>query len=119
MSVLLRYRHDTTLAQYVVEHEDMIENQFKNTILSDELFLQTLVYSNKRIKKRVYSKNDGNLRYIDWNLGRPFTWDSAHFNMLEEASQKGYIFARKFDYIKDKNVIDQVIERLLKKLGDF
>ncbi|GHN49618.1 hypothetical protein ME800_12270 [Lactobacillus delbrueckii] len=104
---------DDDLAKYVIAHEKNIEKQFKNTILCDELFLQTLVYTNENFRQRLYPKNDGNLRYINWDLGLPFTWNSAHFNMLEEASKKGYLFARKFNSVEDQSVIWQVIKELL------
>lgn len=104
---------DDDLAQYVIEHEKEIEKQFKNTILCDELFLQTLVYTSDDFRQRVYPKTNGNLRYIDWDLGLPFTWDDTHFYMLKEAKKNGYLFARKFDHMKKPSTISRVVNELL------
>ena len=104
---------DDDLAQYVIEHEKEIEKKFKNTILCDELFLQTIVYTNDEFRQRLYPKTSGNLRYIDWELDRPFTWYDVHFYMLKKAKKEGYLFARKFDCKKDQSVINQVVDELL------
>ena len=52
----------------------------------------------------------GNLRYINWWTGSPRTWTSEDRAELREASERGYLFSRKFDERADSDIIDYVCE---------
>ena len=103
---------DQELAEFVVANRAQIKQKYQHTILCDELFLQTLVYENSYFFNRLYKSQNGNLRYINWELGRPYTWTEKYFYLLEEANKAGFLFARKFDDSKDPVVVKKVIKNL-------
>lgn len=87
-------------ANYVIENEKFIRKHFKNTICADEVFLQTLLNMSP-YKKNWYGYlcedkmlKYYNLRYTDWERGKPYTFKKEDFKELVESP---YMFARKFD----------------------
>ena len=93
-------------AKYVIEQEDHIEKLFgKHTRCADELFLQTVVM-NSNLKSRVTGYN---LRHIDFNRGRPYTW---HEEDLSELLNSKDLFARKFNEDVDEIVIEKLYQTL-------
>lgn len=100
---------------YVLEKESLIRKMFSSSIASDELFMQTLAY-NSPFYECLYDSTDlkkGFMRFIDWERGRPYTWedrDSADFDLL---MQSPYMFARKFD---EKNF--EIVEKIFNKLNE-
>ncbi|EJT5920914.1 beta-1,6-N-acetylglucosaminyltransferase [Clostridium perfringens] len=103
------------LAKYVVSKEKWINNTFKFTTCSDELFLQTLVY-NSKFYDNVYLKgiNDYKtcMRYIDWKRGNPYVFRKENFKELIESDR---LFARKFSSNIDNEIITKIFNYLNSK----
>ena len=106
--------------QILVEERKFIEKVFKQTIVNDELFIPTILEKNNLLKT-VYSlkpTNDqptdflGNLRYINWWDGEPYTWTTSE-NDIEQliyAKREGHLFSRKFDFDKYPDIKNKIIE---------
>jgi len=97
------------LARYVIDKEEWIFSTFKNTELSDEIFLQTIVH-NSPFKNKLYLKKYDNdhhniLRAIDWNRGTPYTYQSQDFRELRKSPN---LFARKFNENIDGKIIKDI-----------
>lgn len=95
--------HD--LACYVLEAKDEIKRKFKYGLCVDELFLQTVAMNSPYRKNIVKSC----LRYIDWDRGTPYTWTHEDYDSLMASSA---MFARKFSYINEREVVDKIYEKL-------
>lgn len=95
-------------AKYIIQNKKWIEESFKKSYLCDELFIHTLIYHSP-FYKNIYDKSlvhdfpeefQGNLRYINWWDGSPYTWDinkKEDCEQLKIAAKRGHLFARKFD----------------------
>lgn len=101
--------------KYVISKEQEIEKIFKRTRSADEIFLQTILYNSKYKENLYFDKFDDNyigcMRLIDWNRGNPYVWKSEDY---EEIIKSNYMFARKFDINKDKNIINKIAKHNLK-----
>lgn len=101
--------------KYVISKEQEIKKIYKRTRSADEIFLQTILYNSKYKENLYYDKfNDnyiGCMRLIDWNRGNPYVWKSEDY---EEIIKSNYMFARKFDINKDKNIINKIAKHNLK-----
>ena len=98
------------LATYIVENRHKIEKMFMYTLCADEMFLQTLI-ANSRFKNSVsepnYCDNYGSICYlIDWERGNPYVFRKQDFEMLISSGQ---LFARKFSWNTDKDIIDRLV----------
>lgn len=113
------------LVEFIINNEDLIYKLFRRGKVIDELFIQTVVYTNSYFIKQIsdskeydYSPNNhlGNLRYIvkGYNEPHPKVFKSQDFNELKKASEDGYLFARKFDIKTDKQIIEKVYTMLKK-----
>lgn len=103
------------LAKYVVNKREWIEEFFKNTANPDELFLQTLII-NSYFKDNLYCKKFDNTydsckRFIDWERGNPYVWREIDFDLLIKSD---FLFARKFDYLKSPNIVNEIFSYLIK-----
>ena len=94
----------------LLQEEGNIEKIFKNSVVSDELFIPTIMYK-YNLMDTLYSSSpitdapsdfQGNLRYINWWDGTPYTWtDSEHdIEQLKRGKEMGHKFSRKFDLEK-------------------
>lgn len=91
-------------AKYVVSQEKQIEGLFgKYTRCSDELFLQT-VLMNSPFRNKVVGRN---FRHIDFKRGRPYVW---HVDDINELKCTDDLFARKFDFDIDENIINMIFD---------
>ncbi|WP_370754804.1 beta-1,6-N-acetylglucosaminyltransferase [Megamonas funiformis] len=101
-------------AEYIIRNKNNIFKIYKNTKISDESFLQTLVY-NSKFKKNLYKnaiENDDYmacLRYIDWSRGNPYIWRIEDYDQLINSN---YLFARKFDEKESKELIEKIYIKL-------
>lgn len=98
------------LAEYVLAKESWIKKYCGNGFCVDEVFLQTLVW-NSKFKERLYMPNDEGdyhscLRYIDWTRGTPYVFQNEDY---DELISSDYLFARKFDFQKDKTLCERVV----------
>ena len=108
--------------QVLVKEREFTEKVFRKTIVNDELFIPTILEKNDLLKK-VYSlkpTNDkstdfqGNLRYINWWDGSPYTWTDSDVDVeqLKYGKKQGHLFSRKFDidkYPKMKEIVLEII----------
>lgn len=107
------------LASYLLDNKKWILSRYKNTMCSDESFIQTLVYNSSIFRNRLSrnGKEDNNylacMRYIDWKRGNPYVWT---MNDFKELMQSEYLFAIKFDINKDKMIVDKIYDTLNKKM---
>lgn len=91
-------------ARYIVDNEEFILKHFTRTYCCDEVFIQTLLKKSPYKDNWYGFKNNEiqyqNLRYNDWNRGKPYTFKKDEFFPLCESP---YLFARKFslDIISD------------------
>ena len=84
-------------------------NIFKNSSSSDEYFFQTILL------KSAYKKNciNNNLRFIDWNKKRegPAILNDGDFENIKKSE---FLFARKFDFKKSKDLKQKIDKYLLR-----
>lgn len=107
-------------ARYVLDKQDFIEEVFKDTFCSDEIFLQTLYlnspfFQNDEFRFRSTEPEHRYIqrtyfdvkRAIDWNRGEPYIWRIIDLDILLESN---CFFARKFDERVDNEVIDYLFD---------
>lgn len=103
------------LANYVVSQKKWINETFSSTSCSDELFLQTVIINSSFVGNLYRKQFDDNylscMRKIDWNRGSPFIWTK---NEYDELVNSEFLFARKFDYNVDKDIIEMIFNKLTK-----
>ncbi|EPZ00792.1 glycosyl transferase [Mannheimia haemolytica D35] len=109
------------LVTILLDEELWIRDVFSHSLFCDELFIPTIINKYGWESRIYYSKgmvNDpeefqGNLRYINWWDGSPYTWtdSSEDFSSLEKAINRGHFFARKFDIQTYPAMIDFIKAR--------
>ena len=103
----------------LLEEKQLIATIFKNTKVNDELFIPTVLQKHQLLDT-VYSiepTNDkstdfqGNLRYINWWDGSPYTWtdSSDDIDQLKRGKALGHKFSRKFDLERDLNLKEEIL----------
>lgn len=111
---------DHSLVLYVLKNKKWIQKYFKHSMFCDEIFIHTLVI-NSHFKDNVYvikgvkdrpEDVQGNLRYINWWDGSPYTWRITDWSSLKKISRKNYFFARKFDEQIDKFIVKKIVNSL-------
>lgn len=103
-------------AKYVVEHKEEIRNMYRYSMCCDEVFLQTMCM-NSEFRDNLYDKSFCNdyrmcMRYIDWNRGGPYIFRTEDYDELMKADA---LFARKFDWDLDREIINKIYQSLGKK----
>lgn len=98
-------------ARYIVNNNDFIEKHFKRTFCADEVVFQTLLKMSP-FKNNWYGFKDTdiqyqNMRWTDWNRGKPYTFRKDEFSDLCKSK---YLFARKFD----TDIVSDEVRKLLK-----
>lgn len=102
-------------AKYLMEHTDEIYRIYQKSMCCDEIFLQTL-FMNSDFKDNLYDKSFHNdytmcMRYIDWNRGGPYVFRTQDYDLLMSSNM---LFARKFDYELDHEIVDMIYD-IIKK----
>lgn len=92
-------------AVYLLDREKDIHKYFGFGLCADELFLQTIIM-NSPFRNDVV--NDC-LRYVDWERGKPYTFSDEDFDLLMSSNK---LFARKFDYSKNPEIVDHIFNEL-------
>ena len=95
--------------EYLLLQAFYIEKTYPYTRCADEVFVQTLLF-NSEFRNNLYDKNydanfDACLRAIDWNRGDPYVWRDEDF---EELKTSKCVFARKFDYETDSQIVEDI-----------
>lgn len=106
-------------AQYVVSQEKWIKKRFSMTTCADEIFLQTVLinspFKNELPREAFEGDYSSCLRHIDWKRGNPYIFRKSDFEELISAKE---LFARKFDWNIDKEIIYQ-LKNYLEKEGEY
>ena len=110
----------TNCCEYIVKYcKDNPEyiKYFKNTIIPDECFFQT-IFMNSEFKN--YRKE--NLTFVNWkeNSRSPSILKESDFELIERKSEN-FCFARKFDQDVDNRIFNKINDILLNsdELGDY
>lgn len=104
----------------LIENSSLIKSAFKSGKVQDELFVPTILYKNGLLDS-VYSlepTNDqptdfqGNLRYINWWDGSPYTWTDSEkdIEQLRYGKKQGHLFSRKFDLERYPELKEKMLE---------
>ena len=113
------------IVEILIDKESDTEKMFRKSFLSDEIFIPMIL--NKELRNfKVYDASmnhgykkefQGNLRYINWWDGKPYTWTDSEKDLkeLRLAAQNGYLFSRKFD-IENYPKIKELIVELTKEI---
>lgn len=110
------------LVQVLAAKEEQIRVMFNRGFLVDELLVPTMLNLHPEFKEKVYydqpvhdrpEEFQGNLRYINWWDGSPYTWREKDYETLLAARQQGYLFSRKFDAEIDSAIIDKIADKIL------
>lgn len=100
-------------AQYVIDHEKWIKKVFKNTLIGDEVFIQTILLNSIYYDRLWYKEFDDNpksiMREIDWKRGSPYIYRINDLPMLLSSDR---MFARKFDCKVDNRIIKAIKNHL-------
>ncbi|MGT2742943.1 beta-1,6-N-acetylglucosaminyltransferase [Streptococcus plurextorum] len=113
--------HQTLLT--VLAERPFLEKHFRHSYIADEMYFPLVLKRSGLIgnifhyqpSKDIPDEFQGNLRYINWWKGSPYTWtDSAEdLAQLDQGIALGHLFSRKFDlekYPKVKDYIDQNVK---------
>lgn len=110
------------LVQVLAAKEEQIRVMFNRGFLVDELLVPTMLNLHPEFKEKVYydqpvhdrpEEFQGNLRYINWWDGSPYTWREKDYETLLVARQQGHLFSRKFDAEIDSVIIDKIADKIL------
>lgn len=93
------------MVQTVLAEEPFIRKYLYHSLASDELFLQTIAM-NCSLKDTVANEY---MRYIDWDRGAPYTFQSSDF---EELMASGAMFARKFSDQVDARITERIVKEV-------
>lgn len=96
------------MLSYVIEHEKWIKKYCYRSICADEIFIQVLAY-NSPYKNNIISNS---LRLVDWKRGNPYVWRKKDFLEIISSQQ---LFARKFSWTIDKQIIEKLYENIKEK----
>lgn len=99
------------ILSFVQKHPE-VANYYKRSLNPDESFFQTILVNNSGL----HICND-HMRYIDWsdrNLSHPKLLDSLDYDKMLAS---GKHFARKFDMLRDVNILDMLDQRIRFKLA--
>ena len=103
-------------ASYIVDSEKTIKRIFHSTMMSDELFIQTVIINSVFRDSLGTGEFDNDYskikRLIDWKRGNPYIYRSEDY---EEILQSECFFARKFDALVDREIIQKIKENILGK----
>lgn len=115
---------DNDFVKYLVDNEQYIERRFFKGFLADEVYKHQLIMENKHFRDKVYKLDgvhdlpeefQGNLRYINWWDGSPYTWTKNDIYTLIKARKQGHLFSRKFDNDIDSEIIQMINNELIKR----
>lgn len=100
-------------AKYLVSQMDTILANYKSTLASSEVFVQTTIMQSP-FRDTVFAmdKSYGNLRFIDWSRREgtgPRTFRLEDFEALSKLPDY-YLFARKFNLEVDSVIIEKMVD---------
>lgn len=98
------------LVNYIVKQEQIIMKIYQYTFCSDEIFVQTLVWSSP-FRDKIYNSKDegrGSLRAIQWIDNVIHDWKLEDIDNLLASE---YVFARKFN-AKEIQIVDKILNQI-------
>ncbi len=95
-------------AQYIVENKKMLLRQYRFCLNADEAFIHNLIKSSP---EGMFELAPGNMRYIlfQQNQSSPDTLTMQHYS---DMINSGRLFARKFDWCIDKEVVLKIADNI-------
>lgn len=106
--------------EYFIQQEHIAEKNYKYSLLAEESLMGTIL-SNSEYKNCCEINID--TRLIDWERNQgssPHTFTIDDYQMLVNAIHIEHIlFARKFSEIKDREIIDRILNELLARKKAF
>lgn len=88
--------------EYLMSKKRIIKKTFKFSLCADEVFLQTIIFNSDFYNNVSFN----NLRYIDWERGKPFVFTNECYRELVDNQN---LFARKFDISIDREIIEKIV----------
>lgn len=98
--------------EYILKQKDEIYNNYKNSWLIDEIFIQSTIVKNEKFQNRLALTNKRKIKWLGEKAAHPYTWRETDFNEL--INSKAF-FARKFDENIDKKIIDKIYNVVKKR----
>lgn len=86
----------------------VFKETYEFTLCADEIYKQTLFLNSSLINTLYFdnkTKLPNNMRRIDWERGRPYTFTNKDFFEIKELSKSDYMFIRKLDSVSSNKVI--------------
>ena len=106
----------------IINEKSFIEKTFKRGFIVDELVIHTTLstFNNFSNLYNYRGTNDfqGNLRYINWWDGSPYTWTDSEkdIEQLKYGKKQGHLFSRKFDLDKYPGMREKIIDIIQNKV---
>lgn len=105
-----------SLARYILDRKEQINQLVKNSKCADEVFIQTLV-ENSEFKNQLYQRTYDNdyiqcARYIKWESDNAKTPKTLTIDDFDEIFKSKAMFARKFNSKIDSKLIDKISEMI-------
>lgn len=111
--------------EVLLKNKKFIEQTFRFGYLVDELVVHTTLSTFDSFDNLYhYDSSDdfqGNLRYINWWDGNPYTWTASlrDIEQLKYGKKQGHLFSRKFDlekYPEMTKLIEEIIHMKVEEL---
>lgn len=106
-------------ANYLLASEETIVKNYRYTLGADEVWIQTELKRSPFCEKIYdFESSDGNLRFIDWKHreeNSPHTFTIEDEKELLAIMDTKYLFARKFDENRDREIIARIYSALEKQ----
>ena len=100
-----------SFAKYLLSQRTDIEKTYSCCyIAEDRVFIREGFHDREEDRQ-------GNLRYINWWTGRPRLWTIEDKEELLRARDRGYLFSRKFDEQRDRQIIDVIVDAVRSETG--
>lgn len=116
------YSLSNQFVEYLLARKESILHEYKYTLASDEIFIQTEIMKSPfkeklhRFEERMY----GNARFIEWNnlvnKNSPTEFTMMDYERLLNADEH-LLFARKFNENVDIEVVEKITKNLLNRQG--
>lgn len=98
-------------AHYVLSNEKKIEHIFKYTFCCDEIFMQTLLMNSDFKTNLANQENEfPNKRYVVWDQFHVSSPKILVLNDLKDIEATNCLFARKFDEITSRELVNAIIK---------
>lgn len=95
---------------FILQKRELINYWFSEGWLVDELFIPSIIAQNQELVNRLTDDNKRKISWIDsGRSGHPYVWRLQDYNQIMDSNK---FFARKFDEIVDKKIIDKIYSNI-------